>query len=193
VTVYFVCPAGNPGMVKIGHTIDLERRLTALAGAHDGGIELLAQCEGSAETEAAFHGMFIADRVEGEWFARSPLLTSVIDKFSHQVTGRRVFGPRRPVLVDDGKSPLDVDRSIAKRLLTDLLSAERAGTSLAAAHERAFQKLYDVNGLWTRRRIRAIWDGETKRIDFYEIRDLAAATNKAADWAEWICPEIGED
>lgn len=187
-TVYFVCPAGNPNLVKIGHTKDLEQRLAVLGGAHEGGIELLAQCEGAVDAEAVFHNMFIADRIEGEWFVRTDLLENIIDALSVNVTGRRTFGARKPVVFSG-------DREIAKRLLTDLLSEERAGISLSAARERAFQKLHEINPIWTRRRVRAIWDGEASRIDFFEVRDLMTATNpdKAADWAEWICPEIRGD
>lgn len=185
-TVYFVSPIEKPDQVKIGQTDELEIRLGVIGGSFDEGIELLAQCDGGKEVESIFHQLFVSERIEGEWFAKSERLAALIDTFRDNVSGNRILGKKK-VIPFEGVSPVDADRKIAKRLLTDLMSNERAGTSLAASQERAFNVLFDLNEMWTRRRVRAIWEGCPRRIDHFEIRDLLVATGRT------LAPELNDD
>lgn len=69
--VYFV---ERGGLVKIGHTRDLRRRLATLrssgihAGIADAGVSLLGVEPGTVALEGARHAQFAAARQVGEWF-----------------------------------------------------------------------------------------------------------------------------
>ena len=57
------------GPVKIGHAIDVERRLRDLrTGFPGGGIYVLSFIPGSKRIEADLHGVFSDLRLRGEWF-----------------------------------------------------------------------------------------------------------------------------
>lgn len=171
--VYFIQRIADTSRIKVGTTDNLDQRLTALGSEYEGGIELLAQCEGGRDTEAAFHAMLSDDWIEGEWFRRSELLDRIIAKFSSEVSGRRVWG-RIQVIENMGASAIDTDRRLARDHLEKLMV--RLGvTRHAIAQARCFEVLHEINPLWSRRRVRAIWEGATRRIDHYEMRDLKRA------------------
>lgn len=55
--------------------------------------------------------------------------------------------------------------------------------------ERAFNALHRVNDRWTRRRVRAVWQGEARRIEWDEMLEMAkvAELQKARkDHAEYL-------
>lgn len=70
--------------IKIGHTIDLTRRMAELSPD-----EILATEPGDRELERARHQQFAAYRVRGEWFRDSPALAAHIRgvKMRHHSTG----------------------------------------------------------------------------------------------------------
>lgn len=171
-TVYFITKVDDQSTVKIGTSDDVESRLLTISGQY-GAIELLAQCDGGYEVELAFHRLFSDDWSEGEWFNRSPMLDAVIAKYASGVTGKRFFGRLRVVAEMEG-SPIEKDKAIARSLLKrvmDSFGAEQTGRLLMSAHRVISQ----INPMWSRRRVRAIWNAEVQRIDYFEIRDLEAA------------------
>jgi hypothetical protein len=68
--VYFV-GAAEEGPVKIGFTCELPSRLRSLQNSCPIPIKLLAAVQGGRDVEKAYHARFAADRLHGEWFARS--------------------------------------------------------------------------------------------------------------------------
>ncbi|MFC3986449.1 GIY-YIG nuclease family protein [Streptosporangium jomthongense] len=82
--VYFV---GREGLIKIGTTTNLEKRLKALSkgsampsGMSVGPVELLATEPGDHRTEGVLHSRFASTRVgRTEWFRPSKALQSYID------------------------------------------------------------------------------------------------------------------
>lgn len=194
-TVYFIRPVGVPDQVKIGFTNDLPRRLQALGTEFANGVELLAQCDGGTDVERAFHETCKADWRHGEWFSLSPLLASLIHAHSHNVAGRRIWGRLRAVKGGDG-SPVDQDRQLAKDLLHRLF--DRFGlVPIALAQSRAFEILAEINPIWSRRRVRAIWEKSARRIDYFEIRDIQSAIDmfdapRLEAMADEIQPELRE-
>lgn len=169
-TVYFICAVGRPEMVKIGYTTGLPARMQNISAEFEGGIELLAHCDGGPETERAFHAMLADSRVEGEWFRRSERLDEIITTFKSNVAGKRIWSRLRAV-AELGTSPIDADKQIAFDLLQQLMSKFGA-VHFGVAQGKAFDELHAINPLWTRRRVRAIWEKKTRRIDHFEIRDI---------------------
>lgn len=174
-TVYFIAKVDDPETVKIGSTEDLDRRLTNLATFH-GPIELLAQCDGSKDAEHSFHQIFKESWIEGEWYSRSPLLDGVISKLASRVPGRRVWGRLRAI-ESMGLSPVDQDKVVARDLLKQIMDhfgADTFGSLITSSYE----VLSSINPAWTHRRVRAIWNSETSRIDHFEVRDMQVAIQR---------------
>lgn len=184
-TVYFL-KAGD--LIKIGHADDVEKRVSNIASSFEIAVELVAQCDGGRETELTFHRLLQDSRSNGEWFSPSPMLDTIIDRFSGDVSGRRFFGGR-----PDGKrSAATTDQMLARRLMGRLFTD--VSLSVAKSLEAIFQHLSSHNPEWTRRRVRSIWNMEAARIDFFEMRDLLhVAGISSADLAEWVAPELIED
>lgn len=184
--VYFARPIGGE-LIKIGFSEDVARRMRTLAISFEEGVEVLATCDGGREVEAAYHCVLANWRHEGEWFRPNECLDAIIAELSKGVAP--VVFPRRKRTEVEGESPIDADRRIAKSLLGILLSREPAGTTISMAAERAYETLVEINPLWTRRRIRSIWEAACRRIEFYEIRDLLEALGRAglSDEIERIC------
>lgn len=59
---------GDRPLVKIGTTIDLDRRLRTLQAASSTPIRVLWSTEGGYRLEAALHHVFAHRRIRGEWF-----------------------------------------------------------------------------------------------------------------------------
>ena len=74
--LYFV--GSDDGTVKIGVTLQPAKRLASLQTGSPRKLRYLALTEGSLWLERFFHNAFESDRLEGEWFARSPKLERAI-------------------------------------------------------------------------------------------------------------------
>lgn len=73
---YFI--GGDSGPIKIGFSVDLKSRLTALRASSPLWLEVLAVRPGGESRERIYHEQFAADRLHGEWFARSPAILAEI-------------------------------------------------------------------------------------------------------------------
>jgi len=174
VSVYFVKPVGDDTRVKIGHTDNLEQRLNGVASEVAGGIELIAFVAGTVETEKAFHAICTDAWLEGEWYRLNHhTVQSLVQTFKDGVSGKRIWGRLRVVDVLP-TSALDEDRNIARsqlKRLVDRFGQQPVGNALSMA----FEILSSINPMWTRRRVRTIWESRAKRVDHYEFRDLVKA------------------
>lgn len=189
-SVYFVKPIGDSTMIKVGHTANLDARMAAIAGEFEGGVEVLALCDGGPETERAIHAALSDTRIEGEWFAPSDTMDALISSYAGSVKGRRVWG-RPSAARDDRADAINEDWALARRELAKLMS--RSGSPKTGISIRyAFRVLSEMNPLWTSRRVRAIWECKARRIDLFEYRNLLMANADNADLAEWVAPEIKE-
>lgn len=168
-TVYFASQIDRPDLIKIGHTDNVTRRMRQLAASFENGIELLATTEGGKEAETTFHRMFSAFRDEGEWFKQNPALQAIIAFAAGDAGERTVFRRRLAGAVNSAET----DCQLAHELVSRLLKASRE-LSIAGSLEEVFSQLYERNPVWSRRRVRSIWNCETNRIDHYEICDLQA-------------------
>ncbi|WP_027685084.1 GIY-YIG nuclease family protein [Rhizobium leguminosarum] len=80
-TVYFIRRKGDPqGLIKIGVSINLDRRLYAMQTSNPEGFDLLCAVEGGKGIETYFHERFADDRVTREWFKPSTELLELASK-----------------------------------------------------------------------------------------------------------------
>ena len=79
--IYFAT-AGLSGPVKIGRSVNPEKRVAQLSTGSWVALEMLATIEveddRASDLEANIHVMFNEDRLRGEWFRMSPRLESFI-------------------------------------------------------------------------------------------------------------------
>lgn len=66
------------GLIKIGSTANVRRRLIELKCEGGAAVELLAHTKGSMRLERELHRVLAADRRHGEWFAESHFVTEMI-------------------------------------------------------------------------------------------------------------------
>lgn len=177
-TVYFIRAVDDPTKMKVVVTDNLPERLQALSASFENGIELLAQCDGGVEVERAFHQLLRDDWWEDEWFHLNAHAQGVIARFSPMVSGKRIWSRLRTVEALS-VSPIDDDKQIAFDLVQRLMGAFGA-IHFGVAQTKAHAELKAINPMWTRRRVRAIWEKKARRIDHFEIRDLTAACEAIA-------------
>lgn len=75
--VYFVQNPGN-GLVKIGYSGDLSRRVLAISNGLGCAVRVLRQLPGGPRTEKWLHRKFADLRVRGEWFRFDEAMMSVV-------------------------------------------------------------------------------------------------------------------
>jgi hypothetical protein len=80
--VYFVQPEVG-GLIKIGCTLNIQKRLAQLRAHSAQPLRLLGALRGHRPLEMHLHERFAADRVHGEWFAPSPLLVKFVWNWLH--------------------------------------------------------------------------------------------------------------
>ena len=78
--VYFI--RSEPGEIKIGLAIDVEKRLRGLQTSHPYGLTLLAFVKGGQSVEREYHRRFAAHRLHGEWFEPHPDILAEIAHLS---------------------------------------------------------------------------------------------------------------
>ena len=78
--VYFI--GGADGPVKIGSSANPAGRLKEVQTGSFRALSIMAVCSGGFAQERAYHQRFAADRLHGEWFARTPALETEITSLS---------------------------------------------------------------------------------------------------------------
>lgn len=75
-SVYFV---RSGDLVKIGHSLNVTKRLSALQIGSPVPLELWHVVKGQRSLEKELHERFSADRAHGEWFRVSPAITEYVE------------------------------------------------------------------------------------------------------------------
>lgn len=75
--IYFI-EAPALGLIKIGYTLRVPERFTAMLTMSPVPLSLLADMAGGPQQEAQLHDRFERDRAHGEWFHSSPELRAII-------------------------------------------------------------------------------------------------------------------
>jgi hypothetical protein len=101
-SVYFV-QAGAGGLIKIGFTENLKRRLANIKTSCPD-MRLLTVIDGDKSAESAFHFRFKSSRVEGEWFSPSADILEfietqpkVVEISTHNKLDRKLFASAHPL------------------------------------------------------------------------------------------------
>lgn len=76
--VYFIKPKGMAGPIKIGSSVSACRRRADLERWSPVPLEIVAELDGSYETEMRFHARFAKLQERGEWFTATRDLLAVI-------------------------------------------------------------------------------------------------------------------
>ena len=122
--VYFV-EAVSTGLVKIGWTSNLEKRLYALRRGNAVELVLLKCIPGDRAVEAALHRRFRAYRVRGEWFRVDPL-RSDIDALTGNIPTLVKCRDCGAVLMRDRGMQCRVCAGLHRRALTRAAAERRA-------------------------------------------------------------------
>lgn len=80
--VYFI-QSGGSGLVKIGFTTSLKKRVNGLTAMSATPLTVLRSIAGTMPLERAFHRMFDAQRVRGEWFHYTEEMLSGVPEDRH--------------------------------------------------------------------------------------------------------------
>lgn len=179
-TVYFVHRVGDDSQIKIGFTTTLADRLRRLASEY-GDVRMFAQCDGGAETERLYHLAFVHLRVEGEWFKSEPGLLSFIKENAQPVdliVPRRVSEWRRRAAENDKRDALT-----AAAIMRTYFDRFPATMKMCDARELLYAELVSLNPVWSRRRVRALWEGDARRVDLFEVVDILTVTGLPKE--EW--------
>jgi hypothetical protein len=67
------------------------------------------------------------------------------------------------------------DVALAADLIRQVAGPRGCDEPVKTLWERAYSHLSRANGDWTRRRVRALWEREAARIEYREIKEMAAA------------------
>lgn len=81
--VYFLQAEGD-GLIKIGRTINPDKRVRELQTLAPSPLKLLALVEGGKDREREIHEMFVDARSHGEWFEPTPQLLRFIQNHSKE-------------------------------------------------------------------------------------------------------------
>jgi hypothetical protein len=87
--VYFI-RSELTGLVKIGTTISLRKRMSSLRNSHPGALTVLGTMPGTNQTESDIHHLFASDRIDREWFKASIRLESFITSNTNRGERERV-------------------------------------------------------------------------------------------------------
>lgn len=94
--LYFI--ASESGPIKIGISVNVEKRLKQLQTSHPYPLKVLAVVKAAGMQEFAYHERFAAHRLHGEWFARHPDILAEINRLN----GPETALARCPALHSEG-------------------------------------------------------------------------------------------
>lgn len=78
--VYFLVDGYGPeARVKVGHTVDTDRRLRELQTAHGSKLRYLGWIPGGREQELRLHAALSPHHVRGEWYRLTPEVRTLIE------------------------------------------------------------------------------------------------------------------
>jgi len=146
--VYFI--QSQDGLIKIGWTSDLARRVNNLAVGASGPISVLATTPGGRTLEAHLHERFASDREQGEWFRPSDDLRSLIRLILSGATDVFAHGLVDTIEIDNSVGARGHRAEEATRYARRILDLEiERGLSVREGIARIAQKLNVANGAIT--------------------------------------------
>lgn len=171
--VYVVKLMGeSDDQLKVGYSKDVRKRMRMLLPSFPQGLRLLAVDEGAGRgAETTFHRLCAEYSLGEEWYRPNPWIDEFIRQFG--LPEPEDFSPREKREPNPNIRNQE-DAQIAKGLMVRATKLMEAHASAQEYMRRLHSKLYGMERTWTRRRVRAVWEGEARRIDHFEIRNLEA-------------------
>lgn len=80
--IYFIA---DGEAIKIGHAMDLKRRLQELQTSHYRDLKIICDLPGTEVDESYFHLRFRHLRIRGEWFRAEPELLAFIEELREEL------------------------------------------------------------------------------------------------------------
>jgi hypothetical protein len=174
--VYFIkSPAG---LIKIGRSKDMKRRLVQFRRSYGEGLEVIALVRGGAFLEAELHRDFASDRQHGEWFLDSDRLRARITDLASADAATRETEESFAYAWDNRLNAQTFLSSLANRIVADrpasvpkLIAVENLATSLGSSEG------------WLRRllgnpaSVTADADFMLRLVELYEVHCLDAAAD----------------
>jgi len=174
--VYFV-QGSEGGLIKIGHTNDIAKRLVSLQTGHPTLLTLLATEQGGPELERVLHTRFAHLRGRGEWFANAEELLTYIGNLTPDRNAVTNCDQSRDVVTGHAVSR-DVTPCLAVPCLTVPSRAVLEKIPASPRKSRAHQLASD----WVPERNVANHEAEQKAVA--RGIDLHAELAKLRDWAK---------
>lgn len=96
--LYFIQAGGPGGPIKVGHSRDVNKRLSQLQTGNHLPLQVVAAMpfEDAAERENNLHWLLSDYRIEGEWFSVSELIKNVIIVSFGESFGLHAFARQFP-------------------------------------------------------------------------------------------------
>ena len=116
--VYFI-ESEESGCIKIGFSVDVERRLSGLRSATPCKLNLLLAVPGGPLEEARLHGAFLKEHKSGEWFHGYGRLRSFVEWLVTLPESERaaaISNPTERERLDWKEKDIDPDKMIANML-----------------------------------------------------------------------------
>lgn len=173
--IYICRKANDDTAYKVGISANVEKRVRQIAAQYDTDIDLMCTLVGGRAEESALQTLMAQHRIEGEWFKPNAILGALIEDNASGDPIRFLRGKHI------SKNPNSADQVIARNLLRRLMQSISVDHGKAALLNEAYNRLKAINGKWKHRRVRAIYQFEARRIELFEILEMAEAAELNAD------------
>lgn len=158
--VYFAGSSDSP--IKVGYTINLDKRISAIKTAAPTPVKLLTSVPGNRKTESYFHARLRPHRLQGEWFTPHSEVLDLISKV--QASGILL-------VPEEFRSPSNsVPRHRADDRSADIIESVRTWFQFLAEPlpfgepmEKTLRRVAAHSDV-SYRSLKAVWYGETTQI-----------------------------
>lgn len=174
----YIIRSGETGPVKIGRSGDVAKRLIDLQICNPETLSVVRIIDTPFDSEPAFHARFAHKSLHGEWF-----------EFDAEMMTFVPAAPVRPGTKDLAAAAGIAARDEAADLLHEAYKAFQVMENRAAFFRRAAKVL----GL-SKRRVRAFYHWEARRIEVHEIvglRDFAARLRSESPLGDAVAEDRG--
>lgn len=167
--VYFA--QADDGPIKVGHTVNLERRLEQIQTCAPAAIRLVATVAGDRRTEAYFHHRLTKHRAYGEWYFPVPDVVGVVKSVAKN--GESVIPPEFRLSRQVARK---VERDLADIIASAINWIEVIATP-APLDEKISERLARVaeTAGVSSRSVKALWYGEANGISAHTYLGLKDA------------------
>lgn len=166
-SVYFMQQRAGEELIKIGFSDLPDRRLSTVRRDEQEPVVILAVIDGGREVERMLHKQLDADRVRGEWFRPSDRVLEMVQN------AQGASHPKRHRSENVTYDETAEDMRIAYELIHEaVIRFSNGHARFAALEKEVFPLLYEINPMWTARRLRGLYGKENPNVPHWVIRNL---------------------